>query len=143
MNIAFIPIRCGSKSIPLKNIKEFCGEPLVYWNLKALQDSKYIDEVYVATDCNEIKSIINGFNFSKVKTYDRDIENASDVSSTESVILEFLSKNSFRNDDNFILVQATSPFTQAKDFDNALEYINNKKKDSLLSCSRIKRFFLG
>eukprot|EP01155_Anaeramoeba_flamelloides_P029520 Anaeramoba_flamelloidesa85276_62.p2 GENE.a85276_62~~a85276_62.p2 ORF type:complete len:383 (-),score=40.51 a85276_62:437-1585(-) len=141
MNIAFIPIRCGSKSIPLKNIKEFCGEPLVYWNLKALQDSKYIDEVYVATDCNEIKSIINGFNFSKVKTYDRDIENASDVSSTESVILEFLSKNSFRNDDNFILVQATSPFTQAKDFDNALEYINNEKKDSLLSCSRIKRFF--
>ena len=34
--IAFIPVRGGSKSIPLKNIKPFCGKPLVCWNIEAL-----------------------------------------------------------------------------------------------------------
>ena len=75
MNIAFIPVRCGSKSIPFKNIKVFCGKPLVYWNLKSLQDSKSIDIIYVATDCEEIESIVNDFSFSKVVTYKRDNKN--------------------------------------------------------------------
>lgn len=55
MIIAFVPVRCRSKSIPFKNIKEFCGKPLVYWNLEALQNSSSIDKIFVATDCEEIK----------------------------------------------------------------------------------------
>ena len=92
MNIAFIPVRCGSKSIPFKNIKSFCGRPLIYWNLKALEDSKNIDKIYVATDCEKIKRIVSQFQFSKVSVFERNKENAKDESSTESVILEFLSK---------------------------------------------------
>ena len=38
MYVALIPVRGGSKSIPLKNIKIFCGKPLVYWTIKAAQD---------------------------------------------------------------------------------------------------------
>ena len=37
--IAFIPARGRSKSIPEKNIKTFCGKPLIFWNLSALQQS--------------------------------------------------------------------------------------------------------
>ena len=40
MNIAFIPVRGGSKSIPLKNIKPINGKPLVYWTAKAANDAK-------------------------------------------------------------------------------------------------------
>jgi len=58
MNIAFIPARGGSKSIPLKNIKNFCGKPLIYWNLKSLQEASSIDRVIVATDSDEIKQTI-------------------------------------------------------------------------------------
>ena len=141
MNIAFIPVRCGSKSIPFKNIKEFCGKPLVYWNLEALEKSNNIDEIFVATDCEEIKNVVNSFNFSKVKIYDRDKENASDTSSTESVMLEFINKQNFKDSDLFFLVQATSPLTQTKDFDKALETLKNENADSLLTCIRTKRFF--
>ena len=140
MNIALIPARCGSKSIPFKNIKEFCGKPLVYWNLKALQNSVNIDEIYVATDCDKIKDIVNSFKFSKVKVYDRDAQNANDIASTESVMLEFINKNNFNNNDLFLLVQATSPLTQTKDFDEAIEKMYNEKADSLLTCVRTKRF---
>lgn len=141
MNIAFIPVRCGSKSIPFKNIKEFCGKPLVYWNLQALENSKNIDNIFVATDCNEIKDVVNSFGFSKVEVYDREKENASDSASTESVMLEFIDKQNFANDDLFFLVQATSPLTQTKDFDEALEKLKVEKADSLLTCIRTKRFF--
>jgi N-acylneuraminate cytidylyltransferase len=141
MNIAFIPARCGSKSIPFKNIKEFCGKPLVYWNLKALEKSANIDKIYVATDCKEIRDIVNNFRFSKVKVYNRDKENAIDTASTESVMLEFISKNKFNDNDLFFLVQATSPLTQTQDFDMALEKLQNEKANSLLTCVRTKRFF--
>ena len=47
--IAFIPVRGGSKSIPLKNIKLFCGNPLVCWSIEALERCKYVDEIIVAT----------------------------------------------------------------------------------------------
>ena len=56
--IAFIPVRIGSKSISEKNIKSFCGKPLIFWSLKALQDSN-IDLIIVATDSNKIKEIVN------------------------------------------------------------------------------------
>lgn len=141
MNIAFIPVRCGSKSITLKNIKEFCGKPLVYWNLEALENSQNIDKIFVATDCEEIKKVITSFNFSKVEMYDRDKENASDSASTESVMLEFINKQNFKDSDLFFLVQATSPLTQTKDFDEALEKLKNEDADSLLTCVRTKRFF--
>ena len=117
MNIAFVPARCGSKSIPLKNIKIFCGKPLLYWTLKSLQDSKSIDIIYLATDCEEIESVVKSFSLSKVKTYKRDKKNATDKSSSESVMLEFINKNNFKSNDLFLLVQATSPFTKAADFD--------------------------
>ena len=45
MNVAFIPVRGGSKSIPLKNIKPMCGKPLVYWTVAAACGCKNIDKV--------------------------------------------------------------------------------------------------
>ena len=92
MNIAFIPARCGSKAIRFKNIKEFCGKPLIYWNLLALQNATLVDKVYVATDCIEISEVVENFGFDKVKIYMRDRVNAQDESSTEDVMLEFIDK---------------------------------------------------
>jgi len=141
MNIAFIPVRCGSKSIPFKNIKEICGKPLVYWNLLALENSKNIDEIYVATDCKKIKEVVENFEFKKVKVYDRDAKNANDTASTESVMLEFINKSSFDDNDLFLLVQATSPLTQTEDFNEALKKLKIDNTDSLLTCVRTKRFY--
>ena len=135
--IAFIPARGGSKSIPEKNIKPFCGKPLIFWNLSALQQSN-IDEVIVATDSLKIKEVVNSFNFSKVKVYERSAENAQDTSSTESVMLEYINSTNLSDEDTFMLVQATSPFTQTKHFNEGLNLFN--KHDSVLSCCQSKRF---
>ena len=55
--IAFVPVRGGSKSIPLKNIKDFCGKPLVYWVLCSLQNS-LVDKIIVSTDSIQIESMV-------------------------------------------------------------------------------------
>jgi len=141
MNIAFLPVRCGSKSIPFKNIKKFCGKPLLYWSVKSMQESVAIDKIYIGTDCVEIKSIIKDFNFSKVNIFNRSSENAQDISSTESVMLEFIDKMKLDGSDVFYLVQATSPLVRSIDFDNASELFRNKGYHSLLTCVRTKRFF--
>lgn len=139
--IAFVPVRGGSKSIPLKNIKDLCGKPLVYWSLRGLQDSS-VDKIIVSTDSDQIEKVVKKFGFSKVEVYRRLAVNASDIASTESAMLEYLeSDKKLAKETIFILVQATSPLTTTKDFENALKEYTEKKFDSMLTCVRNKRFF--
>ena len=144
MNVAFIPVRGGSKSIPLKNIKPISGKPLVYWTVKAACGCKYIDIVYVATDNSTIGVTVEGFKtgeeaelFSKVEVIGRSAESASDTASTESAMLEFAINYNF---DNIALVQATSPLLQAEDLNRGFEAYQTEGTDSVLSVVRQKRF---
>lgn len=141
MTYAFIPVRGGSKSIPLKNIKPFCGRPLVWWSVSALQDCPRVDRIVVATDSDEIAAVAASFGFSKTEIYRRSARNASDTASTESAMLEYIDSAGPRADDTFMLVQATSPLTQTADFDGALRLYGTGRFDSVLSCVRCRRFF--
>ena len=138
--IALVPARCGSKAIRLKNIRLFCGRPLLYWSLQALENSQRVDKVVVATDCQEIISCVKDFQFSKVEIYIRSPKNAGDTSSTEDVILEYLQQAGLAADDLLMLVQATNPFSTSEHFDAALAQYRETTVDSLLSCCRVKRF---
>lgn len=144
MNVAFIPVRGGSKSIPLKNIKPMCGKPLVYWTVKAACGCKYIEKVYVATDSPKIKETVESFKtgnestvFEKAEVIDRSKESASDTASTEFAMLEFAEKYDF---ENIALIQATSPLLQASDLDRGFETFFLEDTDSVLSVVKQKRF---
>lgn len=139
--IAFIPVRGGSKSIPLKNIKLFCGKPLVCWNIEALENCPMVDEVIVATDSDEIWNTVKKQNYKKTRLYHRSAENACDTATTESVMLEYINYAHLSSDDIFMLVQATSPLTEAKHFSEALQMYMNGKYDSIITCVRNYRFF--
>lgn len=141
MVIAFIPVRGGSKSIPLKNIKPFCGKPLVCWNIEALEACPLVDKIVVATDSDKIDETVNSQYYLKTEVYRRSAQNASDTASTESVMLEYIHCANLENDTVFVLVQATSPLTQTVHFTEALRIYSEGKYDSLLTCVRNKRFF--
>ena len=57
MNVAIIPARGGSKRIPRKNIKEFCGKPMIAWSIEAAQKSGVFDRIIVSTDDEEIAEV--------------------------------------------------------------------------------------
>ena len=143
MNVAFIPVRGGSKSIPLKNIKEIHGRPLVYWTVAAACDCGAIDKVFVATDSRDIRLCVEKFcnqdpqRFRKVNVIDRSAETATDTASTESAMIEFAKKHRF---DNIVLIQATSPLLTGADLDNGFNAFATDGTDSVLSVVPQKRF---
>lgn len=139
--IALVPARGGSKSIPLKNIKNFCGRPLIYWALNSLAQSPAIGRIILATDHDDITTAAESFSLPKVEVYRRKPENATDTASTESVMLEVIEALNVKPDVPFILVQPTSPFLTETDVSGAIELYNKGNYDSLLTCVRIKRFF--
>ena len=55
--VCIIPARGGSKGIPNKNTVLIAGKPLILWTTEQATGSKYIDEVYVSSDCDNIISL--------------------------------------------------------------------------------------
>lgn len=142
--IAFIPVRGGSKSIPLKNIKSMCGKPLVYWTVAAACGCDKIDKVYVATDSDKIRATLLEIQkaetntvFDKLEVIGRSAESASDTASTESAMLEFAENYDF---DHIVLIQATSPLLTADDLNRGFALYEEADTDSVLSVVRQKRF---
>lgn len=142
--VAFIPVRGGSKSIPLKNIKPIAGKPLVYWTVRAACMCDFIDRVYVATDSERIKETVESFKqgceaalFEKTVVIGRSAESASDTASTESAMLEFADAHDF---DTIVLIQATSPLLCGEDLDRGFAVYEEEDTDSVLSVVRQKRF---
>lgn len=144
MNVAFIPVRGGSKSIPLKNIKPINGKPLLYWTVKAACGCKYVDKVYVSTDSDKIKETVESFKtgmeanvFSIAEVIGRSAESASDTATTEFAMLEFANNYEFAN---IVLVQATSPLLSSNDLNRGFEIFGEEGTDSVLSVVPQKRF---
>ena len=139
-NVAFIPVRGGSKSIKLKNIKMLCGKPLVAWTAEAALKCKLIDKVFICTDSEIIKETVQEYfkDEEKIECIDRPAETATDTASTESVLLYFANK--YDNFNNVILVQATSPLLTCHDLENALNKYKKFNYDSMLSVVKQKRF---
>ena len=77
--IAFIPVRGGSTSIPLKNIKPMCGKPLLYWTAAAADGCRFIDEVVIATDSPEIARVAGSMGLAKVRVVGRGAETATNT----------------------------------------------------------------
>ncbi|HCU59448.1 MAG TPA: hypothetical protein DIC64_05680 [Alphaproteobacteria bacterium] len=139
--IAFIPARGGSRSIPLKNIKNLAGHPLIYYVLKAAEESKVIDEIVVATENEKIKSVVSEMNFSKVKIFNRSLQTAQENSPTIDVVQEYLQKSDVKSEDYLFLIQATSPLLQAKDIDGIFKKMLDDKCDTAITCARSKRYY--
>lgn len=140
MTLVFIPVRGGSTSIPLKNIKLLAGKPLVYWTARAASDTASVDAVVIATDHAGIKETVLGFDLPKVVVYDRLPDNAQTTSSTESVMLEYIERHDLPDDELFCLVQATSPLLTTADIEGALEHLKKENAASLITTARVKHF---
>lgn len=141
--VAFIPVRGGSKSIPLKNIREINGRPLVYWTIDAAVQCLAINKVYVCTDSDEIREkveqyIVENDCAQKLLCIGRPSETAIDTASTESAMLYFARlQTDFKH---VILIQATSPLLTPQHLTNAIGNYQAGVYDSMLSVVRQKRF---
>ncbi len=140
-SIGFIPLRKGSKGIPGKNKKKLLGRPLFCWVLGEAIASR-LDEVYVFTDDEEIISFIDREYYwaKKVKAVERSAASATDTASTELAMQVFV-KGLEEPFDALCLLQATSPFTTARDINNCLDKLSqNEGHDAALTVVNTHRF---
>jgi pseudaminic acid cytidylyltransferase len=133
MNIAIIPARGGSKRIPRKNIKAFCGQPMIAWSIQAAIVSNCFDKIIVSTDNEEIAEVAR--TYGAEAPFVRPPELSNDHAGTIPVIAHAIEwiKSSGRNVDKACCIYATAPFVLATDLQHGLELLKNSKADYAFS----------
>ncbi|WP_298421553.1 acylneuraminate cytidylyltransferase family protein [uncultured Kordia sp.] len=134
MNIlAVIPARGGSKGVPGKNKKLLNGKPLIQYSIDAALESKYINEVVVTTDDEEIIAISKSLGANV--PFVRPKHLAEDATPTLPVIQHVISyfETEGKHFDAICLLQPTSPFRPTGFLEKALETFKEKQTDSLVS----------
>lgn len=132
-NVAIITARGGSKRIPKKNIKEFCGEPIIAYSIRAALESRLFDEVMVSTDSEKIARIAEKYGASV--PFMRSEETSNDFATTADVILEVLAEYEKRGEefDYACCIYPTAPFLTAKKLCAAMEMMKEKSAAQLTS----------
>ena len=118
--LVIIPARGGSKGIPHKNIKPLAGKPLIYYTIDAARGIAKDEDICVSTDDAEIVKCVEDYGL-KVP-FVRPVELATDTAGTYEVLLHALDfyEKKGKQFDAVILLQATSPFRNAKHIKEAL-----------------------
>ena len=133
-SIAIITARGGSKRIPKKNIKEFCGKPIIAYSIEAAISANIFDEVMVSTDSEEIKAIAE--KCGAAVPFLRSEAASNDFATTADVIEEVINsyKSIGRSFDSFACIYPTAPFVTGKKLAEAANLLN--EADAVLSVVR-------
>lgn len=129
--LALIPARGGSKGIPRKNIRSFCGKPLLQWSIEAALESPYVDLVVVSTDDVEIAEIARA-NGAEVP-FLRPAHLATDTAPGIATALHALDQLPLVND--ILLLQPTSPLRKSFDINAIIEMRHIAGRESAVSLS--------
>ena len=125
MNIAIIPARGGSKRIPRKNIKTFCGKPMIAWSIEAAKEANLFDRIIVSTDDEEIAKVAK--KWGAEVPFMRPAELSNDFAGTTEVITH---ATKWAQDQGWPLeavccIYATAPFVRQNDLQRGLDALRS------------------
>lgn len=131
--LTIIPARGGSKTIPRKNIKKFCGKPLIAWTIDHALECDYLDRIVVSTDDLQISKISKEFG-AEVPFLRPDKMAEDDSPTIDAIIhcLDFLENNGYYPE-IVVLLQPTSPLRTVQDIESALNLFFEYEK----TCSSV------
>lgn len=131
--IAIITARGGSKRIPKKNIREFCGKPIIAYSIEAALGSGVFGEVMVSTDSEEIADIAR--QYGAAVPFMRSEAASNDFAPTAEVLLEVLGeyKKQGKEFDTLCCLYPTAPFVTAEKLSEAAQQFYLSGCDSLIS----------
>ena len=137
MKLAVITARGGSKRIPRKNIRDFCGKPIIAYSIQAALDSNCFNEVMVSTDDDEIAEIARKYG-AKVP-FIRSSETSDDFATTADVLFEVVNKYQKRKiyPEYLCCLYPTAPLIIA---DNLISAFNQLQKNQMDVVFPITRF---
>lgn len=131
--LAIIPARGGSKRLPRKNVLQLNFKPLIAYSIEAGIGSKYVDDLVVSSDNEEILKISQKFGANIIVRPDY---LASDSATTYDAVEHTLENIS--GYDYLVLLQPTSPLRTARHIDEAIEFLDEKDADAVVSVSEME-----
>lgn len=132
MRVAIITARGGSKRIPRKNIKPFCGKPILAYSIEAALQSQLFDEVMVSTDDREIAEIAEQYG-ARVP-FLRSAAASNDFATTTDVLLEVVQQYQEQGCEfsELCCIYPTAPFITANKLKNAFQRFEESGADALI-----------
>jgi len=124
--LAVIPARGGSKRIPRKNIRDFCGKPMIAWSIQAALESNCFDRVLVSTDDSEIADIAKAHGAEV--PFVRPAELANDFAGTGPVVahaIEWQTEWGGFSPEQICCIYATAPFVRSTDLKRGLQLLES------------------
>lgn len=131
--VALIPARGGSKGLPGKNVRNFCGKPLISWSIEQAFAAG-ASAVFVTTDSQEIAHVSAA---SGAVIVPRPAELAGDSSTSESALLHAVRAAGIADEAFLIFLQATSPVRRVIDVEKGVALLRAGSFDSVFSANRI------
>lgn len=131
--LAIIPARGGSKGIPRKNLRLLCGKPLIFYAIKNAIDSKYITDVYVSTDDDEIAFVAKQYGANVIL---RGNDLANDKTTLYPVLthaVHVVEEHTKLEYDAVVTLQPTSPLLKSATLDDGFNFFFDNKCDVLIS----------
>lgn len=131
--LAIITARGGSKRIPKKNIKEFCGKPIIAYSIEAALKSGIFDEVMVSTDSEEIAEI--SIQYGAKVPFMRSENNSNDFATTNDVLCEVVNDYKEKQGKVFDFVcclYPTAPFVTATKLKETFDILKASKADQVV-----------
>lgn len=134
--IAVITARGGSKRIPRKNIREFCGKPILAYSVQAALESGIFDTVMVSTEDKEIAE--TACRYGAEVPFLRSSRNSDDFAVTKDVLREVLEEYESRGErfDVLCCIYPTAPFVTGERLREAVELLEKNGADSVLTVAR-------
>jgi pseudaminic acid cytidylyltransferase len=125
MRLCVIPARGGSKRIPRKNIKEFCGKPMIAWSIGSAIKSECFDRIIVSTDDEEIASVAK--RYGAEVPFMRPAQLADDYTGTTAVIAHAIEWQNSHGEaaDKVCCLYATAPFVQVTDLQKGFNVLES------------------
>ena len=132
--LALTPARGGSKGLPGKNIRPLCGKPLVAWPIEIAKASKYVDQIIVSTDSDEIADVSRQYGAATSKRPDH---LATDTAIVADLVRDLLLtlRESGEEFDYVVLLEATSPMRTTQMVDECIETMFKTGADSIATFS--------
>ena len=133
MRLAVIPARGGSKRIPRKNIKLFCGKPMVAWSIEAALQCGCFDKIVVSTDDAKIAEVAR--HCGAQVPFMRPAELSDDHTGTSAVIAHAINRlaEQGQSPEQVCCLYATAPFVNADDLRRGLTVLTETGSDYAFS----------
>ncbi len=133
--VVIIPARKGSKRLKNKHLRKVWGKPMIYWSIRAAKKSKYVDEIFVSSDCGKIKKICK---FENVHFINRPKSlSGNSIYKMEAIIhaTKYIIKK-FQKPKIVVSLQANSPEVKYNTINKSIDFLVKYNRSEVISVNK-------